>query len=88
MYIRYTQPPGDLYDWYEEYLQDEEEVDAKAGGGSVSILLLIINMIICIIKIHFLAKYDYWTNAASMANQTGLVFNIISTYSGAHPKTN
>lgn len=33
MYIRYTQPPGDLYDWYEDYLQDEEEVDAKAGGG-------------------------------------------------------
>lgn len=36
MYIRYTQPPGDLYDWYEEYLQDEEEVDAKAGGGQVT----------------------------------------------------
>lgn len=35
MYIRYTQPPGDLYDWYEEYLQDEEEVDVKAGGGQV-----------------------------------------------------
>lgn len=33
MYIRYTQPPGDLYDWYEEYLQDEEEIDVKAGGG-------------------------------------------------------
>lgn len=33
MYLRYTQPPGDLYDWYEDYLQDEEEVDAKAGGG-------------------------------------------------------
>lgn len=33
MYIRYTQPPADLYDWYEEYLLDEEEVDAKAGGG-------------------------------------------------------
>lgn len=35
MYIRYTQPPADLYDWYEEYLQDEEEVDVKAGGGQV-----------------------------------------------------
>lgn len=36
MYIRYSQPPADLFDWYEEYLQDEEEVDAKAGGGVVS----------------------------------------------------
>lgn len=36
MYVRYTQPPGDLFDWYEEYLQDEEEVDVKAGGGQVS----------------------------------------------------
>lgn len=35
MYIRYTQPPADLYDWYEEYLQDEEEMDVKAGGGQV-----------------------------------------------------
>lgn len=33
MYIRYTQPPADLYGWYEEYLQDEEEIDVKAGGG-------------------------------------------------------
>lgn len=36
MYLRYTQPPGDLYDWYEDYLQDEEEIDVKAGGGQVS----------------------------------------------------
>uniref|UniRef100_A0A1B0CNY1 Pre-mRNA-splicing factor 38 n=2 Tax=Lutzomyia longipalpis TaxID=7200 RepID=A0A1B0CNY1_LUTLO len=35
MYIRYTQPPGDLFDWYEQYLQDEEEIDVKAGGGQV-----------------------------------------------------
>lgn len=35
MYIRYTQPPGDLYDWYEDYLLDEEEIDVKAGGGQV-----------------------------------------------------
>lgn len=33
MYIRYTQPPADLFDWYEEFLQDEEEIDVKAGGG-------------------------------------------------------
>uniref|UniRef100_A0A182Q8Z3 Pre-mRNA-splicing factor 38 n=1 Tax=Anopheles farauti TaxID=69004 RepID=A0A182Q8Z3_9DIPT len=33
MYLRYTQPPGDLFDWYEPYLLDEEEIDVKAGGG-------------------------------------------------------
>lgn len=34
MYIRFTQPPADLYDWYEEFLLDEEEIDVKAGGGN------------------------------------------------------
>ncbi|KAG8317772.1 PRP38 pre-mRNA processing factor 38 domain-containing protein B [Homalodisca vitripennis] len=24
MYIRYTQPPADLWDWYDEYLEDPE----------------------------------------------------------------
>lgn len=33
MYIRYTQPPQDLFEWYEEFLQDDEEIDVKAGGG-------------------------------------------------------
>uniref|UniRef100_A0A182WAW1 Pre-mRNA-splicing factor 38 n=1 Tax=Anopheles minimus TaxID=112268 RepID=A0A182WAW1_9DIPT len=35
MYLRYTQPPGDLFDWYEPYLVDEEEIDVKAGGGQI-----------------------------------------------------
>lgn len=35
MYIRYTQPPADLFDWYEEFFQDEEEIDVKAGGGQI-----------------------------------------------------
>lgn len=35
MYVRYTQPPGDSFDWYEDYLQDDEEIDVKAGGGQV-----------------------------------------------------
>lgn len=43
MYIRYTQPPGDLYDWYEDYLQDEEEIDVKAGGGQVSAIYFYLN---------------------------------------------
>ena len=32
---RYTQPPADLFSWYDEYLEDEEEMDVKAGGGQV-----------------------------------------------------
>lgn len=35
MYIRYTQPPAELFTWYEPYLQDEEEIDVKAGGGQI-----------------------------------------------------
>ncbi|KAJ8011604.1 hypothetical protein DPEC_G00059980 [Dallia pectoralis] len=35
MYIRYTQPPADLVDWYDSFLDDEEELDVKAGGGCV-----------------------------------------------------
>jgi len=33
IYIRYTQSPDSFWDWYEPYLEDEEEVDPKAGGG-------------------------------------------------------
>ncbi|CAG9857798.1 unnamed protein product [Phyllotreta striolata] len=33
MYIRYTFPPGSLLEWFEDYLEDEEELDVKAGGG-------------------------------------------------------
>lgn len=33
MYIRYTQDPKELWDWFEAYLDDEEEIDVKAGGG-------------------------------------------------------
>uniref|UniRef100_A0A3P9JIH3 Pre-mRNA-splicing factor 38B n=1 Tax=Oryzias latipes TaxID=8090 RepID=A0A3P9JIH3_ORYLA len=35
MYIRYTQPPTDLLDWYDGFLDDEEDLDVKAGGGCV-----------------------------------------------------
>ncbi|MGH0160729.1 UNVERIFIED_CONTAM: hypothetical protein FKN15_039880 [Acipenser sinensis] len=35
MYIRYTQPPPDLLDWFDAFLDDEEELDVKAGGGCV-----------------------------------------------------
>lgn len=36
MYIRFTQPPPDLWDWFAEYLDDEEEIDVKAGGGKAT----------------------------------------------------
>ncbi|KAJ0011679.1 hypothetical protein NQD34_012654 [Periophthalmus magnuspinnatus] len=32
---RYTQPPADLIEWYDGFLDDEEELDVKAGGGCV-----------------------------------------------------
>lgn len=51
MYIRYTQPPADLYGWYEEYLSDEEEIDVKAGGGQ---LITIGQMVV-----QFLTKLDW-----------------------------
>uniref|UniRef100_A0A7E4VDW9 Pre-mRNA-splicing factor 38 n=1 Tax=Panagrellus redivivus TaxID=6233 RepID=A0A7E4VDW9_PANRE len=33
MFIRYTQPPADLWAWYAPYLDDDEEVDPRSGGG-------------------------------------------------------
>jgi len=33
MYVRFTQPPTDLMEWFEDYLDDEEVIDVKAGGG-------------------------------------------------------
>ncbi|CAF1180410.1 unnamed protein product [Adineta ricciae] len=35
MYIRYTQPPNELFEWFEEYLDDTESLDVKAGGGCI-----------------------------------------------------
>ncbi|CAF4997917.1 unnamed protein product, partial [Rotaria sp. Silwood1] len=35
MYIRYTQPPNELFEWFEEYLDDPETLDVKAGGGCI-----------------------------------------------------
>ncbi|KAG8224695.1 hypothetical protein J437_LFUL006082 [Ladona fulva] len=53
MYIRFTQPPADLWDWYEEYLEDPEELDVKAGGGQV--------MCIGDMLRHFLSKLDWFS---------------------------
>ncbi|XP_049528000.1 pre-mRNA-splicing factor 38B isoform X3 [Dermacentor silvarum] len=53
MYIRFTQPPADLIDWYEPYLDDDEELDAKAGGGQ---MLRIGDMLR-----HMLTKLEWFT---------------------------
>ncbi|XP_015905482.1 pre-mRNA-splicing factor 38B [Parasteatoda tepidariorum] len=53
MYIRYTQPPSDLWDWYEPYLEDDEEVDVKAGSGQV--------MTIGEMLRHFLSKLEWFS---------------------------
>ncbi|KAK6620714.1 hypothetical protein RUM43_011009 [Polyplax serrata] len=53
MYIRYTQPPADLYDWFENYLEDPEEMDVKAGGGQV--------MTIGDMLRHFLTKLEWFS---------------------------
>jgi len=33
MYLRFTLPPAEMWKWFEPYIEDEEEVDIKAGGG-------------------------------------------------------
>ncbi|XP_066252138.1 pre-mRNA-splicing factor 38B [Euwallacea similis] len=38
MYIRYVLPPSNLLEWYEDYLEDEEELDVKAGGGQTMVM--------------------------------------------------
>lgn len=35
MYIRYTQPPTDLWDWFESFLDDEEISAAIIFGNTV-----------------------------------------------------
>ncbi|RWS12552.1 pre-mRNA-splicing factor 38B-like isoform X1 [Dinothrombium tinctorium] len=53
MYIRYTQPPEHLWSWFEDYLEDEEELDVKAGGGQ--------KMTIGQICKHILTKLDWFS---------------------------
>lgn len=33
LYVRYTQPPENLWDWFSPYFEDDEVFDPKAGGG-------------------------------------------------------
>ncbi|XP_056637268.1 pre-mRNA-splicing factor 38B [Diorhabda sublineata] len=53
MYIRYTFPPANLLEWYEDYLEDEEELDVKAGGGQ--------NMTIGLMLRQWLVKLEWFS---------------------------
>ncbi|XP_063615250.1 pre-mRNA-splicing factor 38B-like isoform X2 [Penaeus indicus] len=53
MYIRYTQPPADLWDWFEPYLDDEEEIDVRAGGGQTITIGQVVR--------HMLTKLDWYS---------------------------
>ncbi|XP_066942793.1 pre-mRNA-splicing factor 38B-like isoform X1 [Macrobrachium rosenbergii] len=53
MYIRYTQPPADLWDWFEPYIDDEEEIDVRAGGGQTTTIGQIVR--------HMLSKLDWYS---------------------------
>ncbi|CAH1112952.1 unnamed protein product [Psylliodes chrysocephalus] len=53
MYIRYTFPPANLLEWYEDYLEDEEELDVKAGGGQ--------NMAIGLMLRQWLVKLEWFS---------------------------
>ncbi|XP_064395785.1 pre-mRNA-splicing factor 38B-like isoform X2 [Halichondria panicea] len=33
LYVRYCQPPADFWSWFYPFLEDEEEINLKAGGG-------------------------------------------------------
>lgn len=53
MYIRFTQPFQDLWQWYEPFLDDDEIVDPKAGGGSPMTIGEMVQ--------HFLSKIEWFS---------------------------
>lgn len=82
MYLRYTQPPADLYDWYEDYFQDEEAIDVKAGGGQVGQLydyffLLSSNTPVFLNILYYNCSIGIndRPNGLPIFNEIGLVFN-------------
>ena len=40
MFIRYCQHPNTFWEWYEPYLEDDEEIDPKAGTWRRLVILL------------------------------------------------
>ncbi|VDK46088.1 unnamed protein product [Anisakis simplex] len=46
MYIRFCQPPTDLWTWMEPYLDDEEQIDPRSGGGDVMSMAQVVKMML------------------------------------------
>lgn len=46
MYIRFCQPPQDLWAWMEPYLDDEEQIDPRSGGGDVMAMAQVVKMML------------------------------------------
>lgn len=53
LYIRYTMPPKDFWEWFKTYLEDQEKIDLKAGGGQVTKIGEMCR--------HLLTKLDWFT---------------------------
>lgn len=88
MYLRFTQPPTDLYDWYEPYLLDEEEIDVKAGGGQVGTKPIPNPMSAGDLNMcPQLPDYDNRADDPPVADQTGVVHYAVPAYSGTNPET-
>lgn len=50
---RFSQPPGDFWEWFEPYIDDPEEVDARAGGGQTMTIGEIVR--------HLITKQDWFS---------------------------
>ncbi|KHN80035.1 putative ubiquitin carboxyl-terminal hydrolase ubh-4 [Toxocara canis] len=46
MYIRFCQPPTDLWAWMEPYLEDEEQIDPRSGGGDLMTMAQVVKMML------------------------------------------
>lgn len=56
LYIRYTQPPDQLWNWFNKYLSDPEEFQPRAGFGHGSLAMTIGEMVR-----HLLTKLDWFS---------------------------
>ncbi|VDM97196.1 unnamed protein product [Thelazia callipaeda] len=46
MYIRFCQPPQDLWAWMEPYLDDEEQIDPRSGTGDMMAMAQVVKMML------------------------------------------
>ncbi|CAL8127343.1 unnamed protein product [Orchesella dallaii] len=54
LYVRFTQPPPDFWDWFEAYIEDTEEIDVRAGGGQIMTIGEMVRL--------FLTRLDWFTS--------------------------